>query len=256
MDNSVRARWVLTTPTSTACKKIVSTPRSYFKMARINKNKNKNVSVARRDPMMVGPRRPRMKVNFDGQFLNGTTYTATVFTALNSASGVYFVDCANTARTGNTSNNQEQSIASSFNAMTALYNEFVYRSLVCEWVPLVSPGVADGGSQCYVSYIDNAEDIERFVGATTASVIGAAKFGRNTKFFNAWERFTYTVPLTNRRKTFDVNQNNSYIVDSTDRSVQGAVLFGANAISAAISLGSWRFRYIIELRGLNNNLST
>lgn len=217
----------------------------------------KNTTVARRTPMSSpNNRRPSMKVNFDGQILNGATYSAPALTAANSATSLYYLDCANTSRTGSTAAQQEQSVTSTFSPMTALYNEFIYKTVTMEWVPAISPGVADAGSQIYLAYIDNAEDIAGVTAASVSTVFGVAKYGRNTRFFNAWERFTCTVPLTNRRKLFDVNTNSSYLADVVDRSVQGAVVVGYSSISAAVLLGSWRFHYSVELRGLNNNLST
>jgi hypothetical protein len=220
--------------------------------------KNKNGQTARRkDPMTVRQiPRPKMNFNFDGQFLNGSGYTTSFTTIGNLAVGLFYLDCSTRDGTGNTVNNYERSVARDYSSITGIYNEFVYHSLKVEWVPFLSPGISDGGSQIYIDYIDNAEAISTTTGASTATVFGVAKNSRNSKFFNAWERFTYVVPISRRRKTFDVNTTTLYTVDVCDRSVQGAVAFGINTISPIAVAGQLRFTYNLELRTLNNSITT
>jgi len=200
--------------------------------------------------------RPKIHYNFDGQMLNGMGFSAPLVTIANGACALYMVDCSSVIATGIAANSYIQSVSADFNTISKYYNEYIFHSLRLDWMPYVAPGVADGGSQLYIDYIDNAEEIANVDGGAVATVYNIAKSSRNTKFFNAWERFSYNVPLTRRRKTFDVNINTTYTVDIIDRSVQGAVVVGVTSSSAALSLGQWRFTYLVELRTLNLNIVT
>jgi len=220
-------------------------------------NKSKSKNKTKQNPLTHKIiRNPRPKVHFDGQILNGTGYMVPNASLINLYAGMYAIDCSNTAGTI-VANQYIQSTAYDLLAITKLYNEFVYHSVRYDWVPNVSPGVADGGSQIYIGYIDNAEEIVTWVGAAVGTAFNIAKTGRNTKFFNAWERFSYNVPVSHKQKTFDTNYNLAAYSDSNvnDRSVQGAVVFGASTLSAAVTLGQWRVTYVLELRGLNVNMN-
>lgn len=203
-----------------------------------------------------------MRVNFDGQMLNGTQYMSPMATLVNQAFGIYLLDTSNVSGTGVSSAYVIQGVTRDLSAIVSSYNEFKYRSVRFDWVPFVAPGVADGSSQIYIAYIDNAELIANSTAASTtvANSFNLAKNARNSKFFNAWERFSFTVPLTSRRKTFDTNTNASLgaaAVDIIDRSVQGAVISGAfSTATAAVSLGQWRVTYEVELYELNANITT
>lgn len=195
--------------------------------------------------------RPKIKVNFDGQILHGFGYMNPVATLVNQAAGVYFVDFSNVAGTLGGANLYTQSVGYDCLAISRYYNEFVYTSLQFEWIPNIAPGVADAGTQCYVSFIDNPEGIFNNLGAGVATQFSLAKNARNSKFFNAWERFVYNVPLTRRRKTFDTNYNYTADANTFDRAMQGAVIFGINSVSAAATLGQWRVTYTAELSKLD-----
>jgi hypothetical protein len=220
-------------------------------------NKKKTNDVRRKpNPLTVSHRVPRPSVAFDGQNLNGTGYFIPNVTIANRAGGCYSVDFGNIAGAGIAANAYLQSVGYDLLAIAKLYNEYVYNSLRFEWVPNVAPGVADAGSQMYLSYIDNAEEIASLQTATAATMFDVSKNARNSKFFNAWEKFVYNVPLSRRRKTFDTNYTNSYTTDTIDRSVQGAVVFGANSLTAGVQLGQWRVSYEAKLLKLNVNLTT
>lgn len=221
-----------------------------------NKNKTKK-SNNKSNRQKVNPLaisrvpRSRMKMNFDGQVLHGVGYMAPNATLINLATGTYTIDFSNNAGTFGAANQYVQSVGYDLVAMSRYFNEYVYTSLQMEWIPNVAPGVADGGSQCYISYIDNAEAILGNYGAGVATQFSAAKNARNSRFFNAWERFVYNVPLTRRRKTFDTNYTFSALVDTFDRSVQGAVCIGLSSVSAAVTLGQWKVHYTAELHNLD-----
>jgi len=200
--------------------------------------------------------RPKIKYNFDGQMLNGMGFSTPLVSIANGGCAEYYVDCSSVVGTGIAANSYIQSVSADFNTISKYYNEYIFHSLRMDWMPYLSPGVADAGSQIYIDYIDNAEEMAALDGAAVVTVYNVAKTSRNTKFFNAWERFSYNVPLSRRRKTFDVNINTAYTTDIIDRSVQGAVIVGFTSVSAAISLGQWRFTYLLELRTLNLNITT
>nr|QDH87305.1 MAG: hypothetical protein H3BulkLitter163859_000002 [Riboviria sp.] len=220
-----------------------------------NKNKSRATVSRRRNPSdLPNVRRPRMRVGFDGQVLNGTMFSNTANTLANQAAAIFPVDCSNTSAT--VASIVTQSLANGLTGVTSIYNEYAYRSVRMEWMPFVSPGVADGGSQIYVSYVDNPEEVAFLFSGTVSTVFSTCKSTRNVKCFNAWERFVVNVPLTYRRKTFDVNNNIVYTTDSNDRSVQGAIIVGYNSPSAAVTLGQWHITYSLELRSMNTNQST
>jgi len=227
-------------------------------MTRRNHKSKHHDKVGKRkiDPLTVMRPRPKINVKFDGQMLNGMGFSAPMVTIANQAAAIYYVDCSSVVGTNLTLNSYIQSASADFNTISKYYNEYIYHSLRLDWLPYVSPGIADGGSQVYIDYIDNAEEMAALDGSSATTIFNIAKSSRNMKFFNAWERFSYNVPLSRRRKTFDTNINTTYTVDIIDRSVQGCVCVGATSSSAAVSLGQWRFTYLMELRTLNLNITT
>jgi len=139
-------------------------------------------------------------------------------------------------------------------AVANMYSSYVYTSVVMRWLPQVAPGVADAGASIYIGYSDNAEHMVNTASASVATIVAAAKTMKNAKFFNAWEQFTYNVPLTRRRKMFDVNNTPSAprTVDEDDRCVQGIILYGGDGLTASTALGRWVADVVIELRELSN----
>jgi hypothetical protein len=135
-------------------------------------------------------------------------------------------------------------------AVAALYSQYVYESLTFRWLPSVAPGVADAGSQVYIGYLDNPEAMTTFLGLTNAQQISAIQSMKNVKFFNAWEQFTYSVPLTRRRKTFDVNATITDAADVDDRSVQGFIVFCMESLTASTTLGRWSSDSVVKLLNL------
>lgn len=205
----------------------------------------------RSDPMRNSNAvKPKVRLNFDGQVLNGTQFMTPILTVGNVAGALYPVDTSNTNVV--TPGVFVQGVNNGITSISNVYNEYIYRSVTFTWMPFVAPGVADGGSQIYIGYVDNAEEMGAATLLTASGIFNVAKSIRNMRFFNAWERFSFTVPLSNRRKIFDVNTNTSLgQVDTYDRSMQGMVIMGANSVSAAVSLGQWRATYALELRRMN-----
>lgn len=221
------------------------------------KDASRNMSVRKVNPMYQQQvPRPRMNFSFDGQQLNGSGYSTPVATLLNTAAYIIYVDFSVKTGNGTFANTYERSMGSDYTGISGLYNEFIYHTARVDWVPWVSPGTADGGSQVYIDYIENPEIVSNATGGSVTTVFNLAKNGRNAKFFNAWERFSYHVPLARRRKTFDVNTNSTYTIDICDRTVQGAVFCGFASSSAAVTLGQFRITYLAELQKLNNVMTT
>jgi hypothetical protein len=222
------------------------------------KNKNRNQRRNENPLYRSNPSRPRMRVNFDGQLLNATAFTTPALTVANQATALYLLDTSNVnGIVAAQANALIQGVMKDYTAITTVYNEYVVRSMRFDWIPYVSPGSADAGSQIYIAYLDNPEGITALASSTVATGFATAKLARDSKYFNAWERFSYSVPLgTTRRKSFDTNTNEVVVADTLDRATQGAVIVGYNSISAAVSLGQWKVTFVTELRRLTPGLST
>lgn len=223
-----------------------------------NSKSNRNPKSQRSNPAQI-PRyvRPKVNLNFDGQTLRGLQFSPAVTTISNVAGSIHFVDASSTTSTGVAANVYLQSCSQTLAGVTKIYNEYKYKSLSFQWMPYVSPGVVEGGAQIYISYLDNPEAVSNAVLAPATDVFTAAKGARNMRCFNAWERYTYTVPLSSRRKSFDVNNILvTSVPDILDRSVQGAVVVGYNSPTAATSLGQWRITYDMDLMRMDYAMTT
>lgn len=184
--------------------------------------------------------RVRPRSNFDGQTLMGTTISGSLTASSNIASLFFRIDASNSG-----------SVATSFNAIFAAYSEYRFKWVKFHWMPAVSPGVAAGGARIYMSTVHNPEQMVTLDAASASAQNSAAKTDRNMKSWNAWQRFTYRVPLMMRRKWFDINTNITSTVDNYDRSVQDYVLATADTVGATDGLGQFQMEYMVELRGLN-----
>jgi hypothetical protein len=226
-------------------------------MANRIKNKNKNKRPARVNPTARRPQRiPRPLASFDGSTLHGTHFATRDLTVANQASHNLIIDCANNFGSVAVSKIFE-GVGRDLTGITGKYQEYRYTSVTCKWLPHVAPGVADGGSSIVIGYIDNPELMLQRLASSAGNDIAAIKGTRNIATFNAWEGFTYYVPLSYRRKWFSVNTNTAY-PDATamDKDVQGMVVFGLESLSAAMDLGVMHTIYNVELRGLNTVLAT
>jgi hypothetical protein len=182
-------------------------------------------------------------MSFDGQILKGVMHLETITTASNIYKQVHAIAGMNDGK----------AISSSFAPMFNYYKEYKFQQVTFEWIPGVAPGVADGGSEIMIGFNWNPEQIVGATAGTAVGVAGSLRSERTVKSFNAWERFTYNVPLHNRRKMFDIDVNpGAYLTDVNvvDRSIQGAVVVVAQSPSDAVSLGHFRVTYAVRLEGL------
>lgn len=212
-------------------------------------------TTQKRNPLHRKPIVPRgPRVNFDGTILHGQNYTATSTSLVSVASILMPIECSNF--TGGLAPQLIRAVAAELSGITTFYEEYKFNKLVCKWLPQISPGQAGGGSRITAAYYDNAEVISSLMGSASGALIPIVKSTRNAVSWNAWEQFTYNVPLTTRRKTFDVNTNSTYVVDSVDRSTQGLVVVVVESINASENLGQMKLTYDLWLRGLTTTSLT
>ncbi len=219
------------------------------------KNKKNGSSKKQQSPLARVPRQvPRPRIVFDGSVLDGTCYSDVVTTAAFLASGLYTIDFSNTKTLVATKS--LQSTGFDLTNLSGRYGRYRYRSCRFTWVPRISPGVADAGTAITIGYIDNPE-IMAFRSATASAADQIAfKSVRTLKTFNAWQGFTYVVPLTRRLPWFNINTLLTVSTDEYERSVQGAVVVMYESISAIAQLGQWHISYEADLQGLNTAMST
>jgi len=138
------------------------------------------------------------------------------------------------------------------------YQKYKYTSCMIEWIPRIGPSSTDAGARISIAYIDNPEQIGVFQNlALQADRVAFVRAVGNCKTFNAWERFTYRVPLTYRRKTFTVNVTwpaiSSRTAEEFDRATQGLVVICYECITTSIinegTLGQWRICADTQLQG-------
>jgi hypothetical protein len=162
---------------------------------------------------------------------------------------IHTVDCSTLASAGATSMASNTNIPGS-------YSDYVYASVTMEWFPKIGPTHALAGTQVLGCYIDNPEQIAIAFTESVNSNFARVRSTRNMFFCNAWERKLFTIPLTRRIKSFNVNATTSYAdTDIINRSVQGAVLTVVNNSINPVTdtvVGNWVTTYKLELRGLTN----
>jgi hypothetical protein len=229
------------------------------RLRRRRRNQNNGIARGARLNVVNNPPRsiPRPKVNFDGQFLNGTQFFSRELAVANAVSHVFMLDTSTITQVSGAA--QVDSMARSLYLIPSFYQEFRYTKVQLNWIPHVSPGSNDGGSPCYIGYVDNPEIISNITSGTitTGTILNGVKGLRGMRSFNAWQPFTYNVPLTRRLPWFNVNTNEvATDVNIAERSIQGAIVFGSDTISAAADIGVWRATYTIQLRGLTITFGT
>lgn len=204
---------------------------------------NKRTKSKRKaNPLMRAvPRVARPKLSFDGQVLNSTLYLGSANTGVGSVGkDVIHVDC----ETG-------LGLTRAVGPMVILYNEYKFRSVTVEWIPSISPASVDAGSRVHIAYVDNPEKIVNFDALAAAGAVQAVRSVKNCKTFNAWERYSYTVPLTYRRKLFDVDGTPAAnTADVLDRICQGEIQVAIESITPSVVLGTYRITFNLELHGL------
>jgi len=213
---------------------------------RMKPRRMKRVSRPRRNPMSGTSNRVKNTFSFDGTSLNGILFLDTSATVANV--GADFTQAGTDSNLGATR---------AFTAMVKQYREYRFTKMLINYIPKQAPGVADAGSQIVLAYTDNPEHIALIQnGATTNTQRRNFAIGARTNFeFNAWERVTWNVPLTRRLPWFNVNTAvvSATAIDEAERSIQGLVVMGYSSVSAVASLGTFRFTYQVELRGLNTD---
>lgn len=184
---------------------------------------------------------PRPRIKFDGQILNSVLYGDSSITAGNISSDFHMVN-----------NDRVFGLSRVLENLTKFYSTYKYRQVSVEWLPKVAPGVADGGSRVHIAYLDSPERMSNWFSLTDAQRLNVVVGCTNVKSFNAWERYTYNVPLTYRRKSFDVDVTvTSTTPDDFDHTTQGMIVMVFQSVSAAIVLGGWRIKFSEELMGLD-----
>jgi hypothetical protein len=120
------------------------------------------------------------------------------------------------------------------------------------WLPTIGPGQAGAGSRITAAYFDNPEVITNLTANASAALVAMVKGNRTAVSWNAWEPYIFHVPLTYRRKMFDVNTTTVYTnVDANDRGVQGLVVVVTESINASENLGQIKVTSDVMVRGLS-----
>ncbi len=176
--------------------------------------------------------RPVMK--FDGQTIHASTFQTQAATdASKQGSDWLSIDCSN-----------GEGINRAATEVIRHYQNYKYTQASIEWIPAIGPAATESGARVMLAYIDNPELIVTFKAASNAAKATLVTGMGNVKTFNAWERFTYKVPLTYRRKFWNINPTiSSPGNEETERSIQGivAVIYQSiNASVAAFALGQFR----------------
>ncbi len=201
-----------------------------------------------RRSMRVG--RPKLK--FDGHRITCTLYSDQAVVAANVGTDWLGVD----TNSGEACNRTGLDVIKH-------YQEYKYESCTVEWIPKVGPSHTDSGSRISIAYIDNPELMITYENAVASVRASMVRNCANVKSFNAWERFTYRVPLTYRRKWFNVNPTvaaiGARLSEEYDRAVQGKVIMCYETVSAAVSagaLGQWRSPNTTLLQGFTASTLT
>lgn len=188
--------------------------------------------------------RPRMR--FNGQVVDAVTHVDASVTASNIGADFHTVDCNNSA-----------GINRGASSITALYQDYKYLQASVEFLPFFGPSSTEAPGRIYIGYIDNPEMITVWKTASTTNKIAFVKGLPGVKIYNVWERFNYRIPLTFRRKWYNVNVNQiSPGAEETERSTQGMVVVGIETIGAAVVVGRWLLRSKTQLQGLSQVQST
>ncbi len=209
------------------------------------------VGKRRSNPLARTAGMGRPKIKFDGHTISGVLFSDHSAGASNTVVDWQAIDCSS----GEAMNRQGSDI-------TKHYQEYRYTSAMLEWIPKVGPSSTDAGVRVSIAYIDNPELIVAYKAAAAASKVTICRNTANCRTFNLWERFTYRVPLTYRRKWFNVNPSittpNS---EETDRSIQGLLLCVIEGVVSSAtptggSLGQYKLTSSTVLQGFTASTLT
>jgi len=210
-----------------------------------SRTKTKMAKRGRRHPLLYPPRAtPKSNVtNFDGQTLNMRITFAEISAIANVVATHNYVD----VRGGG-----DAMIGATGAAIANTYSEYKYNKVSVHWLPSVAPGVAAGGGRIWMAYIDNPEQMLSWTTASNdAARLLLIKGIRNRQSFNAWEGHVYNLPLTYRKKKFDVNNTVTNSVDVLDRSTQAMFVYAAETVGATDTVGRIEVTSHITLFGFN-----
>lgn len=122
---------------------------------------------------------------------------------------------------------------------------------VLHYVPQVS--LSTSGT-VYMAFTDNPETIASFSGApTNAAKLSVVRSIANVRNYPVWQQFTFAMPLTMRRKMFDVNSDISPTdVNALDRSAQGCFIYAVEGVPvSSVICRPWVHKKI-QLEGLRS----
>lgn len=196
---------------------------------------------------------PRPKISFDGSTISAVAYTGVPATVGGTIGGFMTVDCSSSGATIVTGVGAAHSVATS---ILSRYAQYRYNSLSIEWIPSIGPSNVDAGSRIHLAYIDNPEKMVIYATTPTLSAIRGC---RNIRTFNMWERFTYNVPLTWRRKVFDTNLTlgGGTGADEFERGTQGMVLIFVESVTPVLlNYGTFKHVSSVRVHELNATLTT
>lgn len=196
------------------------------------------------------PGRPRL--SFDGQKISSVLYSDQSATAANIGTDWLGIDTTS-----------GEGINRSGLDVIKHYQEYKYSKALAEWIPKIGPSNADSGARVSVAYIDNPELMITYENAAAAARVAIVRNCANCKSFNAWERFSYRVPITHRRRWFNVDPTQPAVGARTseeyDRAVQGKVIMCYETITAVIAagaLGQWRGTSDTHIQGFTATILT
>ncbi len=200
------------------------------------------------NPLMrkTGANKSRPRLSFNGQVIESVTHVDASITASNIGGDFHTVDCNNAA-----------GINRGAASITSLYQDYKYLQASVEFLPFFGPSSPEAPGRIYIAYMDNPEMMVVWKTASPANKVAFVKGLPGVKIYNIWERFTYRVPLTYRRKWWNVNVNQvTPGAEETERSSQGMVVIAIESISAAVTVGRWLLRGRTQLQGLTQAQST
>jgi hypothetical protein len=144
-----------------------------------------------------------------------------------------------------------QSINPNIN-VSSFYKEYKVMTVRATWLPAVSPGDIGANARVYITHDTNPEHIQTVIANSISQNLSVIKSDRNMRYFNAWERVTFTFQIPLRRKMFDQNTNCAINdVNVVNRSLQGLFVTGCDGgpVAGPTAVGGWVFDPVIMLQG-------
>lgn len=219
----------------------------------MTKRQTQNRTRVRRrrpNPLVATPsRKARMRINFDGSVLNGNLFSV-ASQLVTEGSEVLGSDWHHIGTS------DAWGITRALANITKFYGQYVVESCQLHWIPQVGPASALASNKVHFAYIDNAERMNLYQtasGVTQQATRRTIALGcKNTFSFNAWERVTWNVPLTRRRRVFDVNTiGATTAIEEFERCVQGFIMCIYEGTTSGVSLGTYKIDFRVRLLGLD-----